>query len=120
MLTEGCVPGTLFVFLIEVYLIYNIVLVSGVQPRDNLQECVYMSVHVCMYMSRASVVVAHGLSSYSSRAREDKLSNCGVRAYCPEACRTVPEQALNLCILHWQADSFLLNHQGSSGPQLFK
>ena len=119
-LQKAVCQGPCLFFLIEVYLIYNIVLVSGVQPSDNLQECVYMSAHVCVYMSIASVVVAHGLSHCSSRVLEDKLSNCGIRAYCPEACRTVPEQALNLCILPWQADSLLLNYRGSSGPQLFK
>ena len=117
MLSECCVPGPL---LIGVHLIYNIVLVSGIQQSDSLQECVCMSVHVCIYMCIASVVVAHGLSSCRSRALEHRFSSCGVRAYCPEACRIVPDQGLNLCLLHWQADPLLLNHQGSPGPQLFR
>ena len=95
-------------------------LVSGVQHSDSLQECVYMSTHVCIYMYIASVVVTHRLSSCRSRALEHRLSSCGARAYCPEACRIVPDQELNLCLLLWQADSLLLNHQGSPGPQLFR
>ena len=41
-----------------------------------------------------SVVVAHGPS-------------------CSAACGIVPDQGLNLCPLHWQADSQPLRHQGS-------
>ena len=41
-----------------------------------------------------SVVVEHGLS-------------------CFVACGIFPDQGLNLCPLHWQADSYPLYHQGS-------
>ena len=41
-----------------------------------------------------SVVVVHGLT-------------------CFEACGIFPDQGLNLCPPHWQADSYLLHHQGS-------
>ena len=41
-----------------------------------------------------SVIVAHGPS-------------------CSAACRIFPDQGLNLCPLHWQADSQPLHHQGS-------
>ena len=43
---------------------------------------------------RASVAVAHGLS-------------------CSAACGIFPDQGLNPCSLHWQADSYPLGHQGS-------
>ena len=43
---------------------------------------------------QASVVTAHGL-------------NCSI------VCRIFPDQGLNLCPLHWQADSYPLYHQGS-------
>ena len=46
-----------------------------------------------------SVVVAHGLS-------------------CSTACGILPDQGLNPCPLHWQADSQPLRHQGS--PFLMK
>ena len=32
---------------------------------------------------------------------------------CFQTCGTFLEQGLNLCLLHWQADSLSLNHQGS-------
>ena len=41
-----------------------------------------------------STVTAHGLSCFS-------------------ACGIFPDQGLNLCLLHWQADSLPLNHEGS-------
>ena len=41
-----------------------------------------------------SVIVAHGLN-------------------CSMACGIFSDQGLNLCLLHWQADSLPLNHQGS-------
>ena len=44
--------------------------------------------------STSSIVVAHGLS-------------------CSTACGIFPEQGSNLCLLHWQADSLPLSHQGS-------
>ena len=48
-----------------------------------------------------SVVVAHGPS-------------------CSAACGILPDQGLNPCPLHWQADSQPLCHQGSPAPVLFK
>ena len=43
---------------------------------------------------QASVVVVHGLG-------------------CSEACEIFPDQESKSCLLHWQADSLLLSHQGS-------
>ena len=51
--------------------------------------------------ARASVVVALGLS-------------------CSVACGILPDQGLNLCPLHWQADSYPLCHQGSPCGSVFK
>ena len=47
-----------------------------------------------------SVVVAHGPT-------------------CSAACGTFPDQGLNPCPLHWQADSQQLHHQGSPKMDLF-
>ena len=44
--------------------------------------------------ARASVTEAHRLS-------------------CSTVCGILPDQGANLCLLHWQADSYLLRHQGS-------
>ena len=44
--------------------------------------------------TRGSVAVVHGLS-------------------CSVACGIFPDQGLNLCLLHWQADSFTLYPQGN-------
>ena len=45
----------------------------------------------------ASVAVAPGLSSTGSVAAVLRLS-------CSTACGIFPDQGLNLCLLHWQAD----------------
>ena len=66
----------------------------------------------------ASLVAEH-------RLQTRRLSNCGSRARragsvivahgpsCAAACGIFPDQGLNLCPLHWQADSQPLRHQGS-------
>ena len=35
---------------------------------------------------------------------------------CSEPCGIFRDQGSNLCLMHWQADSLPLNHQGSSCP----
>ena len=61
----------------------------------------YIGFNSCgTWAQQASVVVAHGLS-------------------CPEACGILLDQGLldqglfDPCLLHWQADSLPMNHQGS-------
>ena len=51
-------------------------------------------VTVARALSTGLGVVAHGLS-------------------CSEACGVFPNQGMNSCFLHWQADSLPLSHQGS-------
>ena len=51
-------------------------------------------------ISRASVVVANGLS-------------------CPRTCGIFLDQRLNPCLLHWQADSQPLDHKGSPRNHCF-
>ena len=58
--------------------------------------------------TQASVLVALGPSSCGSRALTHKLDSCG-----PQACGVFPDQESNPCLLHWQADSLSLSHQGS-------
>lgn len=47
---------------------------------------------------------APGLSSYSCAGAQ--------------ACGILPDQAWNLCALHWQIDSYSLGHQGSAFDSL--
>ena len=56
--------------------------------------------------ARASVVVAPGLQRTESVVVAYGLSY-------PAACGIFPDQGLNPCPLHWQADSLPLDHQGS-------
>ena len=69
--------------------------------------------------SRASVVavhrlrvVAHGLQSLGSVVRVQGLS-------CSTECGIFSDQEPNPCLLHWQADSYPLYHQGTSRTYVF-
>ena len=54
----------------------------------------------------ASLVVEHSLQCTGSTFAAHELS-------CSAACGAFPDQRSNLCLLHWQADSLPLSHQGS-------
>ena len=64
--------------------------------------------------SRASVVTARGFGNGDSLTLEH-LGSFVVTHWlsCSEACGIFPDQGLNLCPLHWKADSYPLHHQGS-------
>ena len=70
----------------------------------------YSHVAVCGPLTAdASLVAEHGLRSTGSVGVVNGLS-------CSTACRIFPDQGSNLhllCLLHWQADSLPLSHQGS-------
>ena len=61
----------------------------------------------------ASVAVVHGLGHCSSWAL------VAHRLSCFSACGIFPDKGLNLCTLHWQADSKPLDHQGSPDYMVF-
>ena len=67
----------------------------------------------CNLGRQASVAVAHGLSSCSSWALEHRLSSLGTRALLLCGMRGPPASSSKPCLLHWQADSLQLSHQGS-------
>ena len=54
-----------------------------------------------------------GLSSCGFQALEHRLRAVAPGLRCSEACGIFPGQELNPCLLHWQADSLPLNHQGN-------
>ena len=60
-----------------------------------------------------STVAVPGLQSTGSIFVQHGLS-------CSEACEIFPDQGSNLCLLHWQVDSFPLSHQGSPRTWYFK
>ena len=57
-------------------------------------------------VSMVSLIAEDGLWSM-------QLSHCGTQVSCYMVCGICPDQGLNLCPLHWQADSYPLLHQGS-------
>ena len=50
---------------------------------------------------------------WSTGSRRAGFSSCGSQAQLFMACGIFPDQGLNLCPLHWQADSYPLHHRGS-------
>ena len=78
--------------------------------------------------ARASHCGGFSLWSVGSAAlRLSGFSSCGSRALeprhglsCSVAHGIVPDQGSNPCLLHRQANSLWLSHQGSPGQQLFK
>ena len=65
---------------------------------------------------RASLAVAHGLRSCSSRALECRLNSCGTELRCRQHVGSSWITDQTLCLLHWQVDSSPLSHRGSPGP----
>ena len=63
--------------------------------------------------TRASVVVACGLQSTGLIVEVHRFS-------CSTSCGIFPNQGLNLCLLHWQADSLPLSHQESPVQRFLK
>ena len=61
----------------------------------------------------ASGVAAGVLSSCGSRAAEHRLRSCDTWAQLLRSMWDLPRQGSNPCILHRQADSSPLSHQGS-------
>ena len=67
----------------------------------------------------ASLVVEHwlqgtmGISSCDSGLKSPGSVVVAHRLSCSAACRIFPDQGLNPCPLHWQADSLSPSHQGS-------
>ena len=68
----------------------------------------------CRLLFQSTGSRACGLSSRSSWAPDHRLSSFVAQGLgCSAACGILPDQGLNLCLLHWQVDSFPLSHQGS-------
>ena len=81
----------------------------------------------------ASLTVEHGLwGPRTSGAAAHGLVLVALRPYglssavvlhvlrCSTARGIRPDKGSNLCLLHWQMDSSLLNHQGSSSGGIFR
>ena len=68
-----------------------------------------------LLISLTSLFVEHGLQGFSScgtqaqpcsfQALKRRLDSCVARLSRSAACGISPDQGLNLCLLHWQADS---------------
>ena len=54
-----------------------------------------------------------GLSLRAQALRTRASAAAAPRLGCSVACGIFPHQGLNLCLLHWQADSLPVSHQGN-------
>ena len=78
-----------------------------------------LGLHCCAGFSLA---VVHGLLIAAASVAEQGLKRTGsiVVAHgfsCSATCGILPDQGLNLCLLHWQVDSLPLSHRES--PPVF-
>ena len=80
--------------------------VASLVVEHGLQACVLQQL---WFMG--SVVVVHGLQSAGSVV-------VGQGPCCSSACGIFPDQGLNPCPLHWQADSQRLHYQGSPSKNI--
>ena len=99
----------------------------GLQPTRLLRPWGYSLVAVCGFLFVVaslvaehglwglwgSVVGVHSLSTCSSLALEHRLNSCGAWVSCSAAWGIFPDQGLNPCLLHWQADFLPLSLPGS-------
>ena len=86
---------------------------AAVAAQEPLIAEVSLAAELRLQGARASVLVARGLRSCSSWAPEHRLSSCSTWSSCSTACGIFLDQGLTPCLLHWQADSLPLNHQGA-------
>ena len=61
----------------------------------------------CSLAAVVFLVTGHGAQGHRLNSVTPELS-------CSVACGISPDQGLNLCLLHWQADPLPLSHQGNS------
>ena len=101
----------LFIYFIYFWLCWVFISVRGLSPvaasgGHSSSRCAGLSLLRPLLLRSTSsrragsVIVAHGPS-------------------CSSACGFLPDQALNPCPLHWQADSQPLSHQGSPTVSIF-
>ena len=122
-----------FFIILYIYLWLCWVFVAGAGFFSSCGEWGYSLVAVFgLFIVVAFLFVEYRLQgTQPSVAATYALSSCGSQALstgsivvvyghgCSVACGTVLDQGSKLCLLHWQADSPPLSHQGSPGVNLF-
>ena len=81
----------------------------------SLLQCVGFSLRWSL-LSWCTGSRSKGFSRCSSWALQHGLNSCGAWAYCSPAYGTFLDQRWKPCLLHCQADSLPLSHQGSHWP----
>ena len=78
--------------------------------------------HGSVYMLDIPVVKnlpANGGDTRDAGSIPDSGRSPGGGLSCPKVCGILPDQELNLCLPHWQADSLSLSHQGNATQKFF-
>ena len=81
---------------------------TGFSPAATSRGYSLVAVHGLL-TAAASLIAEHGLQGTGSMAAALELS-------CSAAREILPDQGSNLCLLHWQADSLRVSHQGGPIP----
>ena len=100
---------------------------SLVVKNGLLSSCGACASHCSDFSRAAQALRCTGFSSCLTWAQQLQLPGSRAQAQqvwctgfsCSSACGIFPNQGLNLCLLHWQADSLPLNHQGSPCSEFY-
>ena len=86
-----------------------------VRAFSSCCELRLLFVPTCKFLFAVVSLVAEPrlLNARASVVAARSSSRCGTGLSCPEACGIFPDQGLNPCLLHQQADSLPLSHEGS-------
>ena len=90
-----------------------LIVVASLGAEHGLSGVQASVAEACGLGGCGSPALEHVLNGCGSPALEHVLSSCGGRLSCSEACGIFLDQGLNSCLLHYQADSLSLSHQGS-------
>ena len=118
VLKKECPVFLSFLFLKTILFIYSFLAVLGLRccmgfPLVVVSGLLIAVASLVVEDAWASEVASYGLNSCGSQALEQRLSSCGAWTCCSVAYGIFPDQGSNPCLLHWQADSLPLSHQGS-------
>ena len=118
-----CFPEWFLFQFRKFFLILEILLLILSDKLDSYTVCkiIYLFIFGC----NGSLVLCTGFFQSQQAGAIPQLwcegfSSCGTDAQLPEACGIFPEQGLNPCSLHWQADTLTAGPPGKSSIPIFQ
>ena len=109
-----------FFFSFKKVCIFGCAASSLLSGGSSLGACAGLSLQGLLFLgSPAGSGGARKLSSHGSQALEHRLSIAVAHGLsCSVVCGIFPDQGLNPCLLHWQADALPRSHEGSPSRAL--